>query len=55
MCSKFHLTLDTLNKMLTKVRDQIDEDYLRAAVGSSEKHLKACLKAKGAYFDQDLA
>uniref|UniRef100_A0A7I4Y142 DDE_3 domain-containing protein n=1 Tax=Haemonchus contortus TaxID=6289 RepID=A0A7I4Y142_HAECO len=58
-CSTQHRSLDALRATLVKAWEDLDEDYLRAAVerrrhGGSlrpNRRLSACIRAKGGYFE----
>lgn len=50
-CTKRHKSLEELKRSHRAAWDQIDNHMLRAIVDNFPKRLKACVKAKGGYFE----
>lgn len=50
-CTTPHASLSSLKAALEKAWDELDVDYLRATVDAFPKRLRACVKAKGGYFE----
>jgi hypothetical protein len=50
-CSIPHRNVDSLRRALQKEWNNLSPEYLRAAVNDFPKRLRACIKAKGGYFE----
>jgi hypothetical protein len=50
-CSKPHKNLESLRRSLQQEWDRISSEELRAIVENFPKRLRACIKAKGGYFE----
>uniref|UniRef100_A0A914DHV7 DDE-1 domain-containing protein n=1 Tax=Acrobeloides nanus TaxID=290746 RepID=A0A914DHV7_9BILA len=51
VCATPHKNLESLKAAMVKAWDEIPLETLRAAVDDVPKRLKACIKAKGGYFE----
>ncbi|KIH65166.1 hypothetical protein ANCDUO_04512 [Ancylostoma duodenale] len=50
-CQKKHTSVQALRKCLEKARNEIPQDYVRAAVEAYPKRLKAVIRAKGGHIE----
>lgn len=54
-CAKPHTSIDSLKKSLKQAWNQISTEELTAIVDNFPKRLKACIKAKGGHFENEIS
>jgi inhibitor of nuclear factor kappa-B kinase subunit alpha len=52
-CAKRHTNVEALKASLVKAWEEIDEEYLQITVDTFPNRLKACNRARGAFFESD--